>query len=104
MIVNYRSIAPVENTFVSYVSFGEGWHNYHHVFPSDYRAAEIGGGRFNTTTSIINFFAKLGWAYDLKSPSDSLVNSTIANRGDGTHEKFNGGVQNMHKETKEHSS
>lgn len=80
-----KSIAPVENKFVSYASMGEGWHNYHHVFPTDYRAAEIGGGRFNATTSVIDMFAKIGWAYDLKAPSDSVINSTIRNRGDGTH-------------------
>ncbi|XP_058802403.1 acyl-CoA Delta(11) desaturase-like [Phymastichus coffea] len=81
-----RHISPVESNFVAYVSLGEGWHNYHHVFPSDYRAAEIGGGRFNLTTKLIDFFARIGWAYDLKEPSDSLVKMTIANRGDGSHE------------------
>ncbi|XP_001607533.2 stearoyl-CoA desaturase 5-like [Nasonia vitripennis] len=81
-----KNIGPVENKFVSYVSFGEGWHNYHHTFPSDYRAAEIGGGRFNTTTTLIDWFAKLGWAYDRKVPSESLVRMTIEKRGDGTHD------------------
>ncbi|CAB0044617.1 unnamed protein product [Trichogramma brassicae] len=80
-----RNIGPVENGFVSYVTFGEGWHNYHHTFPQDYRAAEIGGGRFNSTTTIIDLFAKLGWAYDLKEPSEQLIAKTIENRGDGTH-------------------
>ncbi|XP_014218542.1 acyl-CoA Delta(11) desaturase-like [Copidosoma floridanum] len=83
-----KVIAPAENTFVSYIAFGEGWHNYHHTFPSDYRAAELGGGRVNKTTKIIDLFAKIGWAYDLNVPSDSLVKAIIANRGDGTHESL----------------
>lgn len=82
----FRYIAPVENRYVSYATFGEGWHNYHHCFPTDYRAAELGGQRFNTTASLINFFAKIGWAYDLKTPSEYVVKSFILNDGDGTHE------------------
>lgn len=83
----HRNIGPAENAFVAYIAFGEGWHNYHHMFPSDYRAAEIGGNRHNPTTRVIDMFAKLGWAYDLREPSESLVRATIANRGDGTHQK-----------------
>ena len=75
----------MENKWVSFATLGEGWHNYHHTFPYDYRAAEIGGGRFNVTTNIIDLFAKIGWAYDLKAPSEELINATIAKRGDGSH-------------------
>ena len=78
----------MENEFVSYASLGEGWHNYHHAFPNDYRAAEIGGGRFNLTTNVIDFFAKIGWAYDLKYPSNELIMATVRNKGDGSHESL----------------
>ncbi|XP_034247037.1 stearoyl-CoA desaturase 5-like isoform X3 [Thrips palmi] len=37
-----KSLSPTENAFVAYITFGEGWHNYHHVFPWDYKAAELG--------------------------------------------------------------
>ncbi|KAJ8978384.1 hypothetical protein NQ317_008025 [Molorchus minor] len=37
-----RRIQPVENITVSLFAMGEGYHNYHHTFPWDYRAAEIG--------------------------------------------------------------
>ncbi|CAB0041500.1 unnamed protein product [Trichogramma brassicae] len=80
-----RKIDPVENRLVSWLTFGEGWHNYHHTFPWDYRAAEIGGGRFNLTARVIEWFAGLGWASDLREPSPALVRRTIAHRGDGTH-------------------
>lgn len=42
------------------VAFGEGYHNYHHVFPSDYRTAEIGSLKTNQTKVFIDMFAKIG--------------------------------------------
>lgn len=65
------------------MALGEGWHNYHHTFPWDYKASEL--GKTNLTTFWINKFAKLGWAYDLKSPSQNLVMKTIKKSGDGTY-------------------
>lgn len=69
---------------VSIVALGEGWHNYHHVFPCDYRAAEIGGYALNVTTMWLDFFARIGWAYDLKEPSKQLVQQVAVNHGDGS--------------------
>ncbi|XP_059612291.1 acyl-CoA Delta-9 desaturase-like [Phlebotomus argentipes] len=80
-----RKINPSENLTVSLVSMGEGWHNYHHTFPWDYKAAEFGDFRYNITTSILRLFAKIGWAYDLKEPSQELIRKTIARNGDGSH-------------------
>lgn len=80
-----KRIRPVENKVVSVVAMGEGWHNYHHVFPWDYKAAELGNYRFNVTTFWLDQFAKIGWAYDLKEPSKELVRRTIEKYGDGTH-------------------
>lgn len=69
---------------VSVVALGEGWHNYHHVFPWDYRAAEIGGYLLNVTTMWLDFFGCVGWAYDFKSPSKQLVQQVAINHGDGS--------------------
>uniref|UniRef100_A0A8D8B765 Stearoyl-CoA desaturase 5 n=2 Tax=Culex pipiens TaxID=7175 RepID=A0A8D8B765_CULPI len=80
-----ENIQPVENKLVSVVAMGEGWHNYHHVFPWDYKAAELGKYSVNVTTFWLDFFAKIGWAYDLKEPSKNLVRRTIMRFGDGTH-------------------
>ena len=55
------------------VALGEGWHNYHHVFPWDYKTAELGGYKYNFTTAFIDFFARTGLAYDLKTASTSIV-------------------------------
>lgn len=62
---------------------GEGWHNYHHTFPWDYKTSE--SGKYNLTKFWLDFFAKIGWAYDLKSPSDDLVKQVVLNKGDGSH-------------------
>ncbi|XP_049530775.1 acyl-CoA Delta-9 desaturase-like [Anopheles darlingi] len=80
-----KRINPAENRAVSMVAMGEGWHNYHHVFPWDYKAAELGNYSFNVTTFWLDVFSKIGWAYDLKEPSKDLVSKTIAKYGDGTH-------------------
>lgn len=77
----------MENTFVSFVGVGEGWHNYHHTFPWDYRAAEL-GSRFNVTAHIIDFLALIGQAYDLKVAPYSMIEHRAMKKGDGTHEVF----------------
>ncbi|CAH1957817.1 unnamed protein product [Acanthoscelides obtectus] len=81
-----KRIRPVENTGVSLFAMGEGYHNYHHTFPWDYRAAELGMA-LNITTLWLDFFGKIGWAYDLKVGSDELKESMIMNHGDGTYHK-----------------
>lgn len=65
---------------------GEGWHNYHHSFPWDYKTAELGRYSVNLTTFYIDLFSKIGWAYDLKTPSTSLIKRVIEKRGDGSHQ------------------
>lgn len=81
---------PSENIYVSIVAMGEGWHNYHHVFPWDYKAAELGNYKINFTTMMLDLFQKLGWAYDMKQPSKELVRRTLEKYGDGTHESLQG--------------
>ncbi|XP_065212584.1 acyl-CoA Delta-9 desaturase-like [Planococcus citri] len=80
-----KRIMPAENIGVAIVAMGEGWHNYHHVFPWDYKAAELGDYKFNITTMWLDFFSKIGWAYDMKTPSKDLVHKTMAKHGDGSH-------------------
>lgn len=79
-----KDISPVENLAVSLAALGEGWHNYHHVFPWDYKTGEL-GNVYNPSTTFINFFAKLGWAYDLKSVSRSMIARRAKKSGDGSH-------------------
>ncbi|XP_063706275.1 acyl-CoA Delta12-desaturase-like [Culicoides brevitarsis] len=79
-----RNIMPVESIFVSLLTVGEGWHNYHHVFPWDYRASEL-GMPFNVTCKLIDILAKMGIIYDLRQASPNIISSTISKKGDGSH-------------------
>jgi stearoyl-CoA desaturase (delta-9 desaturase) len=48
-------ILPAENRFVSYLAGGEGWHNWHHKYPFDYAASELGASsRYNLTKIFID--------------------------------------------------
>jgi stearoyl-CoA desaturase (delta-9 desaturase) len=69
---------------VSVITYGEGWHNYHHVFPWDYKAAELGNYRLNPTTAFLDLMAKIGWAYDLKTVSVDMINKRVQRTGDGS--------------------
>ena len=82
-----RSISSTENRLVAALTIGEGWHNYHHVFPWDYKAAELGSYSSNWTTALIDWFAEIGWAFDRKTVPESLINSRAKRTGDGTHTK-----------------
>ncbi|XP_022123202.2 LOW QUALITY PROTEIN: acyl-CoA Delta-9 desaturase [Pieris rapae] len=71
-----KYIKSVENQLVSLAALGEGWHNYHHVFPWDYRTSEL--GKINISTSFIDFFARIGWAYDLKAATMSMIETELS--------------------------
>ncbi|KAL2715606.1 acyl-CoA Delta-9 desaturase [Vespula squamosa] len=80
-----KNISPVENIAVSIAALGEGWHNYHHVFPWDYKTGELGDYSFNITTGFIDAFARIGWAYDRKYVSPEMVRRRANKSGDGSH-------------------
>lgn len=96
-----RNINPAENIMVSLMTLGEGWHNYHHVFPWDYKTAELGTWRVNMTTIFIDLCAKIGWAYDLKTVPNDMVKRRVERTGDGTHEIWGWGDKDMTKKEKE---
>lgn len=77
----------MENIAVAIAALGEGWHNYHHVFPFDYKTGELGDYSFNITTAFIDAFAQIGWAYDLKYVSPEMVRRRALRSGDGSHSK-----------------
>lgn len=85
-----RFINPVENKHVSFLALGEGWHNYHHTFPWDYKTSEY-GYRLNPTAIFINCMAYIGQAYDLKSVSTEMIKKRVKRTGDGTHELWGWG-------------
>ncbi|XP_055324058.1 acyl-CoA Delta-9 desaturase-like [Sitodiplosis mosellana] len=82
-----RTIPPSNNVFVAVAAFGEGFHNYHHVFPWDYKTSELGDYSMNFSTGFIDFFAKIGWAFDLKTASKEIIERRSIRTGDGTRQK-----------------
>ncbi|KAJ0175634.1 hypothetical protein K1T71_008793 [Dendrolimus kikuchii] len=80
-----KNIGATDNVAVAIGAFGEGWHNYHHVFPWDYKAAELGNYRTNLSTALIDIAAKYGLAYDLKTVSKEMIQQRASRTGDGSH-------------------
>ncbi|XP_047989477.1 acyl-CoA Delta(11) desaturase-like [Leguminivora glycinivorella] len=78
-----KNVRATDNMLCHTLTTGEGFHNYHHVFPWDYRSAEL-GTKFNTPAAFIDFFAWIGWAYDLKTAEYSVVAKRALRCGDGT--------------------
>lgn len=96
-----KYINPAENKGVAIMALGEGWHNYHHTFPWDYKTAELGNYSFNFTTAFINIFAKIGWAYDLKTASNDMVKKRVEKSGDGSHELWGWGDKDQSQEERD---
>lgn len=67
------------------VFFPQGWHNFHHVYPWDYKVSELPRYWCNFTIPFIDFFAWLGWATDLKTVSDDMIKRRVMRTGDGSH-------------------
>ncbi len=58
---------PAENPAVSFLAMGEGWHNWHHKYPFDYAASELGiSAQFNPTKLLIDTWCVLGLAWERK--------------------------------------
>ncbi|KAI5285187.1 stearoyl-CoA 9-desaturase [Ascosphaera aggregata] len=57
--------SPRDHVITAFVTLGEGYHNFHHEFPSDYRNA-IQWYQYDPTKWIIWTWKQLGLAYDLK--------------------------------------
>ncbi|KAK5991660.1 Acyl-CoA desaturase [Cladobotryum mycophilum] len=57
--------SPRDHVITAFITLGEGYHNFHHQFPSDYRSA-IQWWQYDPTKWSIWVWKKLGLAYDLK--------------------------------------
>ncbi|KAI1286052.1 Delta(9)-fatty-acid desaturase fat-7 [Halotydeus destructor] len=65
-------MAATDSFWTTLGLYGSGYHNYHHMFPSDYASSEP-DVRFNLSRDFIRLMAKLGLAYNLKTASQSVV-------------------------------
>jgi len=78
-----KRINPVENIFVAIFSNGEGFHNYHHAFPQDYKTSEY-PWKLNITTAFINFMVLIGQAYNCKEVAPEVWKKRQEKWGDGS--------------------
>lgn len=69
---------------MAFLAHGEGWHNYHHIFPWDYKTGELGNYDYNAAGGLIELFAKIGWAYDLRTVSMDMIQKRATRTGDGS--------------------
>lgn len=67
---------PRDHVLTALVTFGEGYHNFHHEFPSDYRNA-LKWYQYDPTKVFIWCCSKLGFAYNLKKFSQNAIDQGI---------------------------
>ncbi|CAI4473206.1 BBM_1a_G0019590.mRNA.1.CDS.1 [Saccharomyces cerevisiae] len=67
---------PRDNWITAIVTFGEGYHNFHHEFPTDYRNA-IKWYQYDPTKVIIYLTSLVGLAYDLKKFSQNAIEEAL---------------------------
>ncbi len=61
-----RELSAVDNALLAFVTFGEGYHNYHHAFAADYRNG-VRWYHFDPTKWLIWTASKVGGTRSLKS-------------------------------------
>ena len=60
-------LSAKQNAFTSIVAVGEGWHNYHHTYPYDYRASEFSWlKQWNPTTLLLDGLSLVGLVWNQK--------------------------------------
>jgi stearoyl-CoA desaturase (delta-9 desaturase) len=68
--------SAVDNYVLSLLTFGEGYHNYHHTFANDYRNG-IRWYHFDPTKWLIWALSKLGLAHDLKKANEIKISQKM---------------------------
>lgn len=77
-----------DHWFVAYLTNGEGYHNYHHRFPMDYRNG-IRWYQWDPSKWLIALLARSGMAWDLKRVSKfSILEARLAAEHQTVHERF----------------
>jgi len=62
-----------DSLLAAILTLGEGYHNFHHRFPGDYRNG-VRAHHFDPTKWCVWLFSKVGLAYDLKrAPAEAIL-------------------------------
>ena len=60
-------ISSRQSIVTSIIAVGEGWHNYHHTYPYDYRASEFNwNNEWNPTTLLLDSLSSVGLVWNKK--------------------------------------
>ena len=60
-------ISSKQSILTSIIAVGEGWHNYHHTYPYDYRASEFNwNNEWNPTTFLLDSLSSVGLVWNKK--------------------------------------
>ena len=65
-----------DNGFLAFLTYGEGYHNYHHIFQTDYRNG-IRWWQWDPTKWMIALCSRIGLASDLNRVSDFKIQRAI---------------------------
>ena len=71
-----KEISAVDNYIVSILTFGEGYHNYHHAFANDFRNG-IRWYHFDPSKWIIWGLSRIGLTHNLRKVSQYHIQKTI---------------------------
>lgn len=71
-----KELSARDNAIVALLTMGEGYHNYHHTFPADYRNG-IHAYHFDPSKWIIWALSKLGLARQLRRFSDENITNRL---------------------------
>ncbi|MGW1069221.1 acyl-CoA desaturase [Streptomyces aureus] len=72
--------------WLAVLSCGESWHNLHHSDPTSARHG-VDRGQIDSSARIIRWCEQLGWAYDVRWPSRSRLDSRRSEGGNGSRRK-----------------
>lgn len=74
-----RELSAVDNALLALLTFGEGYHNYHHAFAADYRNG-IRWYHFDPSKWVIWLASKFGMAKDLRVINDVALRKTLVQK------------------------
>ena len=82
-----KSFSAIDNALYNIITLGEGYHNFHHAFPFDYRSNELFdiSHLASLTNLYIDVMAALGLIHDRKFAPPHMIARRVARTGDGSH-------------------
>lgn len=64
------------------LTHGDGWHNYHHTFPWDYKTGDLGNYNYNVSATFVELFAKIGKQHEIIKTAKQKLGKFIISKED----------------------